>query len=118
MIDDESAKIVGGASGALVLAWVVRLFIRIYSSDRVQGHRERAEIDIIAALREETALLREHVRIERDRADAAEKDRNIAIEQTAQLRGEVASLKRDLAELEAQINVCKRRLAELAGSND
>lgn len=112
MIDDETTKqVVGGTAGTLFLAWVVRGFIRIVSRDRVEGHKDRAEIDFITTLREENRIMRERV-------DMAFKERNAAMEETAKLRGEVALLRRDLEQLEAQLLAVKSRLGTIGRADD
>jgi uncharacterized protein (DUF3084 family) len=107
MIDPTASDILGG--GAIVTAgtYALHLLWRALARGRVDGAKDRAEIDIISTLREENKLLRE-------RCEIAFKERNAAMQETAQLRSEVALLKRDIEQLEEQLSTLKSRLGSLS----
>ncbi len=97
MINPEIDNIVGWGGGITLLTYVANLLWRQFGKTRVEGARDRAEIDILDSLREENKLLRERVRL-------VEAERDSAKEEVTMLRDQVQTLKRDIGALDMRVN--------------
>ena len=97
MINPEIDNIVGWGGGITLLTYVANLLWRQFGKTRVEGARDRAEIDILESLREENKLLRERVRL-------VEAERDSAKEEVTMLRDQVQTLKRDIGALDMRVN--------------
>lgn len=98
MIDPETDRVLGWGGGITALAYVANLLWRQFGKTRVEGARDRAEIDIIDTLREENKLLRERVRLVETERDAAHAEAN-------DLRQQIMQLKADISTLESRVIV-------------
>lgn len=103
MIDPDTDKVLGMSAGATLALYVLNLIWRMLGKTRVEGARDRAEIDILDTLRQENKLLRERIKL----ADA---ERDAAKAEADALREQVRNLKNDVASLDAKITDLLRRI--------
>lgn len=101
MIDPETDRVLGLSGAATLGLWVINHLWRMFGKTRVEGARDRAEVDIIDTLRTENKMLRDQ--------------RDQAVSETQQLREQVAQLRNDIAEMERQLGDMRRRLAAIGG---
>lgn len=95
---NNAATLAGGLSGLAVFSvYIWRIFTRRFSRDGVETAKDRAEVDIIA-------VLREQARIDRDRAEKAEFERNDAFLRVGELQGQIAVLNMRLEYVVGELN--------------
>ena len=100
---DESTQQIGGWIGAIGVAlFTMQKIWRAARREQVETHRDTAEINMMALLREQAAVANE-------RADRAFAERNNAMEELGRLRGEVATLRAMCLRMESEIDELRRR---------
>jgi FtsZ-binding cell division protein ZapB len=104
LIDDTQIQTVfGGAAGLTFAGLMVRWALRLWSRGRVDGARDRAEIDVIAVLRDEVKVLRQlNGELSKERNDAVSKMGAMEM-QIAFLRASVDNLREQVARLQDTI---------------
>lgn len=96
----EVGGILAGLAGVLVL---IQRVWRAFRSERVGTHRDNAEINILAELRQQNRELREA-------ANRAYAERNQSMEELGSLRAQVEALERTIADLRRHIEALERRV--------
>lgn len=96
MIDPDTERVLGWTGGATLTVYILNMLWRVFGKTRVGDARDRAEIDILNAMREENKLLRERIRLTETERDAARAEAN-------ELRQQIVQLKADVATLETRI---------------
>lgn len=108
---DESLKvwlqILGGTAGTGVVGWIVRTLVRRLSRDQVEVAKDRAEIDVIATLREE---------LKNSRLNEAKAvlERNEAMIELGGMRREVELLREHIKMLNDQADNLRERIERMA----
>lgn len=101
---DNAASIATGLTGVAVFGvYVWRAFARRFSRDGVETAKDRAEVDIIAVLREQALA-------DRVRAEKAETQRNDAIVEVGKLQGQVAILSARLEDISKELHETREEL--------
>lgn len=108
MIDDPLRQVIGGAAGLTLLGWLARASIRMWSRNRVDGARDRAEIDVISILREEVRALRSlNSDLARERNDSVSKVGALE-ERVMHMQASIELLRTQVTHLQESLNATRK----------
>lgn len=97
MIDGTPTEWAWWTAGITAVFVAINRVWRMFSRQRVEGHKDSAEINVLQTLQRENQLLRE-------RADQFARERNEVMMELGTLRGALASAEADAVRLRARID--------------